>query len=78
MPGSLNELNQELEKAGRVVDFIELGELMGRCISSNRVARGEESQTMKEKLCVKTTSLIMCLHGNIQESHQMQICTRKN
>lgn len=28
VPGSLNELNQELEKAGRVADFIELGELM--------------------------------------------------
>ena len=26
--GSPNELNQELEKAGRVADFIELGELM--------------------------------------------------
>ncbi|MCX7110554.1 MAG: fumarate reductase/succinate dehydrogenase flavoprotein subunit [Proteobacteria bacterium] len=26
--GGLNELNQELEKAGRVADFIELGELM--------------------------------------------------
>lgn len=28
VPGSLNELNQELEKAGRVADFLELGELM--------------------------------------------------
>ena len=28
VPGTLNELNQELEKAGRVADFIELGELM--------------------------------------------------
>lgn len=26
--GGANELNQELEKAGRVADFIELGELM--------------------------------------------------
>jgi succinate dehydrogenase / fumarate reductase, flavoprotein subunit len=26
--GSPNELNQELEKAGRVADFMELGELM--------------------------------------------------
>ncbi len=26
--GSINELNQELEKAGRVADFLELGELM--------------------------------------------------
>jgi succinate dehydrogenase / fumarate reductase, flavoprotein subunit len=28
VPGSANELNQELEKAGRVADFLELGELM--------------------------------------------------
>jgi succinate dehydrogenase / fumarate reductase, flavoprotein subunit len=30
IPGSANELNQELEKANRVADFIELGELMAR------------------------------------------------
>ena len=28
IPGTLNELNPELEKAGRVADFLELGELM--------------------------------------------------
>jgi succinate dehydrogenase / fumarate reductase, flavoprotein subunit len=28
VPGGLNELNPELEKAGRVADFLELGELM--------------------------------------------------
>ncbi|MFP5471746.1 MAG: fumarate reductase/succinate dehydrogenase flavoprotein subunit [Bacteroidia bacterium] len=28
VPGSANEFNQELEKAGRVADFLELGELM--------------------------------------------------
>ena len=28
VPGKLNEFNQELEKAGRVADFLELGELM--------------------------------------------------
>ena len=27
VPGELNEFNQELEKAGRVADFLELGEL---------------------------------------------------
>lgn len=30
IPGSKNELNPELEKAGRVADFIEIGELMTR------------------------------------------------
>lgn len=28
IPGSINEMNSELDKAGRVADFIELGELM--------------------------------------------------
>lgn len=32
VPGSIDELNPELEKAGRVADFIELGELM--CIDA--------------------------------------------
>lgn len=30
IPGEANELNQELEKAGRVADFLELGELFAR------------------------------------------------
>ena len=30
VPGEQGEINQELEKAGRVADFIELGELMCR------------------------------------------------
>ena len=28
IPGSVNEMNPELDKAGRVADFLELGELM--------------------------------------------------
>ena len=49
IPGAVNELNQELDKAGRVADFIELGELM--CIDAlNRYEScgghfREESQT---------------------------------
>jgi succinate dehydrogenase / fumarate reductase flavoprotein subunit len=30
IPGDINDLNPELEKAGRVADFIEIGELMAR------------------------------------------------
>src|SRR5690606_30661128 len=30
VPGSIDEMNQELEKAGRVADFVELGELFAR------------------------------------------------
>jgi succinate dehydrogenase / fumarate reductase flavoprotein subunit len=49
VPGSLDEFNPELEKAGRVADFIELGELM--CVDAlnrNESCGGhfrEESQT---------------------------------
>ena len=47
--GSSNELNQELEKAGRVADFIELGELMvDDALSRSESCGGhfrEESQT---------------------------------
>merc|ERR1711974_167036 len=30
VPGDANEMNQELEKAGRVADFLELGELFAK------------------------------------------------
>src|SRR5690349_15205602 len=49
IPGSINEFNPELDKAGRVADFIELGELM--CMDALQRAEScgghfrEESQT---------------------------------
>ncbi|MDY0101814.1 MAG: fumarate reductase/succinate dehydrogenase flavoprotein subunit [Lentimicrobium sp.] len=47
--GELNEINPELEKAGRVADFLELGELMARdALSRNESCGGhfrEEYQT---------------------------------
>lgn len=49
VPGSLSELNPELEKAGRVADFLELGELMCLDALSREESCGghfrEESQT---------------------------------
>ena len=49
VPGSLTELNQELEKAGRVADFLELGILMCKDALSRSESCGghfrEESQT---------------------------------
>ena len=49
VPGTLNELNQELEKAGRGADFIELGELMCKDALDRSESCGghfrEESQT---------------------------------
>jgi len=49
IPGSIMEMNPELDKAGRVADFIELGELMCRdALDRNESCGGhfrEESQT---------------------------------
>jgi succinate dehydrogenase / fumarate reductase flavoprotein subunit len=49
VPGSADDLNQELEKAGRVADFMELGELMVTDALNRRESCGahfrEESQT---------------------------------
>ena len=49
IPGDINEMNLELDKAGRVADFIELGELMCKdALARNESCGGhfrEESQT---------------------------------
>ena len=49
IPGGINEMNPELDKAGRVADFIELGELMCQdALDRNESCGGhfrEESQT---------------------------------
>lgn len=49
IPGDISEMNPELDKAGRVADFIELGELMCRdALNRNESCGGhfrEESQT---------------------------------
>jgi len=49
IPGSINEMNPELDKANRVADFIELGELMCKdALNRNESCGGhfrEESQT---------------------------------
>lgn len=49
IPGAINEMNPELDKAGRVADFIELGELMCKdALHRNESCGGhfrEESQT---------------------------------
>ena len=49
IPGEMNSINNELEKAGRVADFIELGELMARDALAREESCGghfrEEHQT---------------------------------
>ena len=49
IPGHANEMNSELEKAGRVLDFLELGELFAKDALERTESAGghfrEESQT---------------------------------
>jgi succinate dehydrogenase / fumarate reductase flavoprotein subunit len=49
IPGIINEMNPELDKAGRVADFMELGELMCKDALNRKESCGghfrEESQT---------------------------------
>jgi succinate dehydrogenase / fumarate reductase flavoprotein subunit len=49
IPGDIKEMNPELDKAGRVADFLELGELICRDALNRRESCGghfrEESQT---------------------------------
>jgi succinate dehydrogenase / fumarate reductase flavoprotein subunit len=49
IPGGIEEFNPELDKAGRVADFIELGELMCKDALNRKESCGghfrEESQT---------------------------------
>ena len=53
IPGEINEMNPELDKAGRVADFIELGELM--CIDALKRREscggisGKKTRQLKEK-----------------------------
>lgn len=45
VPGTINEFNTELDKAGRVADFIELGELMVRDALNRRESCGGHFRT---------------------------------
>src|SRR5688572_27374615 len=45
IPGSINEFNPELDKAGRVADFIELGELMCKDASHRKESCGGHFRT---------------------------------
>jgi succinate dehydrogenase/fumarate reductase flavoprotein subunit len=69
VPGKPNEFNQELEKAGRVADFLELGELMCKdALNRNESCGGhfrEEYQTEeKAKHYVTTRTTPLSAHGS--------------
>jgi succinate dehydrogenase/fumarate reductase flavoprotein subunit len=71
IPGEINEMNPELDKAGRVADFIELGELM--CLDAlNRnescgVISGKKAKRRKEKQIERMKNFLTCHHGNSKE-----------
>ena len=64
IPGGINEMNPELDKAGRVADFIELGELM--CIDAlkrNESCGGhfrEEYQTEEGEALRDDANYMLC------------------
>ena len=71
IPGDINEMNPELDKAGRVADFIELGELMCKdALDRNESCGGhfrEESQTEDVKQNVTMIITVLYRHGNTKE-----------
>jgi succinate dehydrogenase / fumarate reductase flavoprotein subunit len=78
--GTNEELNQALERAGRVADFFELGELM--CIDAlvRRESCGGhfrvESQTQTVRRCAMTMNSHTCRPGNLPATTIGRFCTK--
>ena len=77
IPGDINEINPELDKAGRVADFIELGELM--CIDAlqrNESCGGhfrEESQTAEGEADRKDNEFAYVSAWELKAEHQWEL-----
>ena len=77
IPGEINEMNPELDKAGRVADFIELGELM--CIDAlqrNESCGGhfrEESQTEEGEALRDDTNFMYVSNWEYKGDHQWEL-----
>ena len=77
IPGDINEINPELDKAGRVADFIELGELM--CIDAlqrNESCGGhfrEESQTPEGEADRKDNEFSYVSAWELKDEHQWEL-----
>jgi len=86
VPGGDKEFNEELAKAGRVADFLELGELFAKdaYIEMNLVAVILEKNLLKnqdhkwEKQNVMIKTILSFLRGNVKVTLQMQFYTKKN
>src|SRR6187455_3354471 len=77
IPGDINEINPELDKAGRVADFIELGELM--CIDAlqrNESCGGhfrEESQTAEGEADRRDNEFSYVSAWELKAEHQWEL-----
>jgi succinate dehydrogenase / fumarate reductase flavoprotein subunit len=77
IPGDINEINPELDKAGRVADFIELGELM--CIDAlqrNESCGGhfrEESQTAEGEADRRDNEFSYVSAWELKADHQWEL-----
>ncbi len=80
IPGKAEEMNSELEKALRMADYLELGELMARDALMREESSGghfrEEYQTEEGE--ASETMMILCLwrHGNMSKTKNL--CFIKN
>ena len=81
VPGSDAELNQALEKAGRVADFLELGELMCRTRSTGRnraaATSGRSIRPRTARPCGTTSTLPTSRPGNTRARTRRRSCTKE-
>lgn len=77
VPGEINEMNPELDKAGRVADFIELGELM--CIDALHREEScgghfrEESQTPEGEALRDDDQFMYVANWQLKTEHQWEL-----
>jgi len=77
IPGDINEMNTELDKAGRVADFIELGELMCIDALSREESCGghfrEESQTPEGEALRNDDEFLYVANWEYKGDHQWEL-----
>ncbi|MCU0388129.1 MAG: fumarate reductase/succinate dehydrogenase flavoprotein subunit [Chitinophagaceae bacterium] len=77
IPGGINEMNPELDKANRVADFIELGELMCLdALSRNESCGGhfrEESQTPEGEALRNDADYMYVANWEMKGEHEWQL-----
>jgi len=82
VPGGNDELNNELQKATRLADFIELGELMARdaLMRENHAAgiSGKNTRPPTGKPCATMINLPSWPRGNTKARMLNRCCIRKN